>query len=131
MGNEIGNIKKITLSILHEDAHTADSQKSPVLFEMIYGIGVAGLNAFELALEGKKVGDMLRLKVLASQAEEFFGQFFPGIRMQLGLQIIPAEMTLLLEVKQVRDADNSEVVKALAKSGGHSCGGGSCDCGCS
>ncbi len=130
MVTEIGNMKKITLAVLHEKSDTTKSQESPVLFEMIYGIGMAGLNAFELALEGKKVGDMLRLKVLASQAEEFFGQFFPGLRVHLGLHIVPAEMNLLLKVKEVRDANNSEVVKALAKSGGHSCGGGSCDCGC-
>ncbi len=123
----IDTLKKVKLAILLEEA---PQKNPPVMFDMIYGLGSLGLSAFELSLAGKMIGEMVRLKVTTSQAEEFFGSFFSSIRIALGLHIIPAEMTFVIEVKDIQDAENKEVVKALATAGGHGCGGGSCDCGC-
>jgi len=127
---KIGSLHKITLALILENDDAAIPAKGPAMIEMIFGIGIGGLTPFELALEGKTVGDMLRMKVSANQADAFFGNLFQNLRMHLDLQLVPAEMSFLVEVKDVMQANNSEVVKALAQSGGHGCGGGSCDCGC-
>jgi hypothetical protein len=105
---------------------------SPVDFSFLYGIGSDGLCPFELALSEKCQGDTLRLMVGAAESREFFGHLLIPLRQAFNLRAMPESMWLQIEVTGVTDADNREVVKALAENIGHGGGcGGTCDCGCS
>jgi hypothetical protein len=65
------------------------------------------------------------------EGPEFFGHLFGPLRQVFSLQTLPETMWLQVEVTSVADADNREVVKALATAAGHAGCGGGCDCGCS
>lgn len=103
---------------------------SPMAFEFLYGIGSDGLTPFEVMLGGKAEGDTLTLAVSADDAPQFFGHFLLPLRQGLGLHLLPAEIRLDLKVTAVSDAENREVVQALARAAGHGGCGGSCGCGC-
>ncbi len=104
---------------------------TPMIFEFIYGIGAEGLEPFEVTLGDKCVGEIVVLTLAADEAPQFFGHYFGSIRQLLGLHLLPPHLSLHMTVTLVADADNREVVQALAKSTGHGGCGGSCDCGCS
>lgn len=103
---------------------------SPMAFEFLYGIGSDGLTPFEVMLGGKAEGDTLTLAVSADDAPQFFGHFLLSLRQGLGLHLLPAELCLDLKVTAVSDAENREMVQALARAAGHGGCGGSCGCGC-
>jgi hypothetical protein len=125
-------LKKVNLAILAgNEPGKFTLTPSPVVFEFLYGIGTEGLEPFELALSDKCPGESLTLTVAAGEAPVFFGHFLGLIRHLFGLHIFPSTLFLHMTVKAVADADNREVVQALARSAGHGGCGGSCDCGCS
>jgi hypothetical protein len=127
----IQHLKKVGLAILA--GHTPGQfnlTPSPMALEFLYGIGSDGLTPFEVTLGGKAEGDTLTVKVSADDAPQFFGHFFPPLRQALGLHLLPAEICLDLKVTAVTDAENREVVQALARAAGHGGCGGSCGCGC-
>ncbi|MBU1568462.1 MAG: hypothetical protein KJ630_22905 [Proteobacteria bacterium] len=127
----IQNLKKVNLAILAgSEAGQYGLTAAPVVFEFIFGIGADGLEPFEVALSAKSPGENLLLTLTADEVPQFFGRFLGPIRHLLGLHLFPPTLCLQIIVKSVVDADNREVVKALAKSTGHSGCGGSCDCGC-
>lgn len=106
----------------------------PVTFSFIYGIGRQGLTTFEENLSGKKQGDVFQFSLTSAQAQGFFGALWNPLCLAAGISLIPAEIHIRLEILDIVDADNREVVKALAGSLGHGgeaggCGG-SCGCGC-
>lgn len=131
MTPSIQHLKKVGLAILA--GHTPGKfnlTPSPMAFEFLYGIGSDGLTPFEVMLGGKAEGDTLTLAVSADDAPQFFGHFLLPLRQGLGLHLLPAEIRLDLKVTAVSDAENREVVQALARAAGHGGCGGSCGCGC-
>jgi hypothetical protein len=124
-------LKKVKLSITAGSRPGSnDLTALPLQYEFLYGIGPQGLEPFEAALHGKALGECLTVTVAASEAPAFFGRFFQPVLQLLALHTYPAELFLSLSVEQVTDAENREVVKALAREAGHGGCGGSCDCGC-
>jgi len=127
----IQHLKKVHLAVLAgSEPGDCSLTASPMTFEFLYGIGAEGLEPFEMVLSGKCPGENVELTVTAEDASVFFGRFLGSIRHLLGLHLFPATLSLLITVMAVTDADNREVVKALARSAGHGGCGGSCDCGC-
>lgn len=132
MKTTIQQLKKVRLAILAGSEPGKHSLTAiPVNFEFIYGIGAEGLEPFEVVLDDKCVGEHVVLTLAADEAPQFFGRYFGSIRQLLGLHLLPPHLSLHMTVTLVADADNWEVVQALAKSTGHGGCGGSCDCGCS
>ena len=128
----IQQLKKVRLAILASSEPEKHSlTATPIVFEFIYGIGAEGLEPFEAVLSDKCVGGHVVLTLATDEAPQFFGRFFGQIRQLLGLHLLPQALSLQMTVMAVADADNREVVQALAKSAGHGGCGGSCDCGCS
>lgn len=124
-------LKKVKLTVLAgSEPGRHNLTPSPVGFEFIYGLGAEGLEPFEMALSDKCSGDSLALTVAAGDAAAFLGRFLRPIGHLLGLHLFPSTLCLYLTVTAVADAENREVVQALARSAGHGGCGGSCDCGC-
>ena len=132
MTTTIQQLKKVSLAILAGSEPGKHSlTATPVVFGFIYGIGAEGPAPFEMVLVDKCVGEHVILTVTADEAPQFFGRFLGPIRQLLGLHLLPPSLSLHMTVMAVVDADNREVVQALAKATGHGGCGGSCDCGCS
>jgi hypothetical protein len=130
MSTTIQPLKKVRLTVLAgSKVGEYRLTPSPVVFEFLYGIGADGLTPFEMTLGEKKPGDNLTVTVAAGEASMFFGRLLGSIRNLLGLQLFPTTLSLQMTVTAVNDAENREVVQALARSTGHGCDG-SCDCGC-
>jgi hypothetical protein len=131
MASTIQHLKKVKLTILAGSEPEGHSlTPCPVVFEFLYGIGAEGLEPFEMELSDKCSGDSLALMVTAGDVSAFFGRFWRPIRQLLGLHFLPSTLCLHLTVTSVTDAENREMVHALARSAGHGGCGGSCDCGC-
>ncbi len=125
---QLKNVKLAILAGIEPEGYSLTA--SPAIFEFIYGIGTEGLEPFEVVLSDKCAGDNVVLTLTADEAPQFFGRFLRPIRQLLGLHLLPPILFLQMTVTVVADADNREVVQALAKSTGHGGCGGSCDCGC-
>jgi len=124
-------LKKVTLSLrAGSKPEKFDLIASPIALEFIYGVASDGLCPFESALHDKHEGDRLVLSVPAAETHEFFGHIFQSLHQALGLHILPGTIYFTIEVTTVADADNREVVQALAKGLAHGSCGGSCGCGC-
>ncbi len=127
----IQHLKKVGLAILAGSSPGKfNFTPVPMAFEFLYGIGSDGLTPFEVVLGGKAPGDALNLAVSADEAPQFFGHFLLPLRQGLGLHPLPGEICLELKVTAVTDAENKELVQALARAAGHGGCGGSCGCGC-
>ncbi|MFH0784875.1 MAG: hypothetical protein V2B20_23370 [Pseudomonadota bacterium] len=132
MTTSIQHLKKVKLAILAgNEAENYSLTPSPMFFEFLYGIGTEGLEPFEIAFSEKCSGESLALVLKAAEAPAFFGRFLGPVRHLLGLHSMPPTLYLHMTVMAVNDAENREVVQALATSAGHGGCGGSCDCGCS
>lgn len=131
MNDVIQQLKRVTLSLkLTHPAGEDDYVQSSTL-KFFYGIAAEGLTPFEMTLSDKRGGDRLRCEILSGQMGEYFGHLLPALRKAMGGDLISPSLSLEVEVLAVEDPDNRELVQAMAKSLGHGCGGGSCDCGCS
>lgn len=123
-------MKKLRLQISAASTPGTAPGGDPVAVEFIYGVASDGLSPFERVLSGKNKGDILSLSVAAGGAQGYFGNILGNIQQLLGLTILPPTIYLTVEIEEILDAENREIVQALAKSLSHGCGG-SCDCGCS
>jgi hypothetical protein len=110
---KIGVLKKITLSV---EAGTApdsmDLTPKSAHFEFIYGLGTSGLTPFEIQLADKTVGEEFQLHMRREEIPQVFQHlaFFP-----LNLPEDADSFYLRLKVKSVLQADQREVIKALAE----------------
>ncbi len=102
----------------------------PVDFDFIFGAGSAGFCALESALYEKSEGDKISLTIPAVEVSETFGHLRMPIFCALGIQKSADPLILEVTVAGVSDADSRELVQSIARGASHSCGGGSCDCGC-
>jgi len=123
----IENLKKVELS-LHFDEQPEGADSCQVAF--IYGLSTSGLCPFEIALHQKGIGASLPLVIPKSNLVEFFGHLYPALCGKLKLPADAAELVLSVTVMAIQTPDDKEIVQAMARSVGHSCGG-SCNCGCS
>lgn len=113
-----------------KDRDTLDLTPDPVLFDFIYGVGKEGFCAFESALFGKVAGEKSTITITADEAGEIFGHMRMQICSSLGLTKIADPFFLEITVTGVSQADNRELVQAIAKAASQGGCGGSCDCGC-
>lgn len=129
----IDNLTKVTVDIQFNDT-TADllpGQKNMLRLDFIYGVASSGLSAFEREIYNKCAGDTVSISVPRTLAPEYFGHIYQRLYQHVKSSIIPDVYNLKVSISAVQQSDEREVVKAMTQSLGHSCGGGSCDCGCS
>lgn len=123
----VGPLTKVTLELI---ATTSDSDagqkcsKSP--FTFYFGIGLDGLNDFEMKLYGLSVDQQMTMQFEAGQIKAFFGHLFCPITRALNIQ---PPFGLTIRVTSVTPATDRELVRALANKDGQV--ESSCDCGCS
>jgi hypothetical protein len=94
-------------------------QKTP--FEFVFGIGSEGLSPFEFALSGKGPGYEHEFVLTRREAEGLFQHLVPP----LFLDDIPETFTLKVRVIHIAEADQREVIRAMAEAsscGSHCCG---------
>ena len=73
-GQEVAGLKKVTLSFeVGTETDKMDLTSGPQSYELVAGIGTDGFTPFEYALLGKKVGDIVKLKVDSRGMREMFG----------------------------------------------------------
>lgn len=125
----IGGLKRVRLRIgpAGADDETGEWSGRPVSF--IYGAGSRGLTLFEQCLEGKGIGESLKIQIKQEEMATFFGHLHSGIVNGIGIQIMPREFTLLVTVDRIEEGDQREIVRAIAQALPSGCGG-ACDCGC-
>jgi hypothetical protein len=96
-----------------------DGRRAP--FEFIYGIGTGGLSPFEVHLSGQKAGHE---HAFSLNRKELDG-FFQHLAAPLFLYDVPETFTLKVRVVHIAQADQREVIKAMAEAsscGSHCCG---------
>lgn len=128
--NHIENLKKVTVSIKALDERGQVYLPRSKTLSFIYGTASEGLCPLEVALYDKNIGDSVKVDFNRASTHEFYGHLFFSFRSALGLQIIPEQLDLEITVDGVEEADNREIVKAIAKSMASGSCGGDCDCGC-
>ena len=124
--NKIESLKKITLTL--QAGTTPDTMNLPLKhpeIEFIFGLAPEGMTPFEYELVEKTEGEevLLHLKkgacnLFFEHLSSLFGDLFEE----------RDELYLKAKIDAVADAENREIVKAMADRASH--GGGGCDCGC-
>ncbi len=106
-------LKKITLSV--ETGTGTDSMdltpQSPQ-FEFIYGLGTSGLTPFEIQLADRTVGEEIQFHMRRDEIPQFFQHL---VLFPLNLPEDVDSFYLKLKIKSVLQADQREVIKALAE----------------
>ncbi len=120
----IDNLSKVTVSI-------EINGNGPTCFDYIFGISSSGLSSFELDLYKKSAGDTLTISIPGTTAPEYFGHLFRHVYQLVNLPVVPQTCDARITIVTVEPSEERDVIKAMAQSLGHSCGGGGCDCGCS
>ena len=132
MTNRIQNLSKVTVSLRAGDRENDyNLTSSSVDFDFIYGAGSGGLCGLESVLYEKGEGDIISLTVPAGGASETFGHLRQPLYCALGIRKKADPLFLEVSVTGVSEADSRELIQSIAKGVSHSCGDGSCDCGCS
>ena len=130
--NKVENLKKITLSFqAGKSPETMDLTPKSPRFEFIFALGQEGMSPFEYELVDKTEGEEVLLHIQKQTFYTFFEHLNPPI---WDLFDAGEDVYLKTKIAVVANADNREVVKALAEmtahtGGGCDCGGG-CGCGC-
>jgi hypothetical protein len=109
---KIGYLKKVNLEM------EWDGERGP--FDFVFGIGVDGLSPFEIDLEGKGAGYESAYHLTRAELNGLFQHLLPP----LFLCDIPEAFTLKIRVVGIGQADQREVIKAMAEAS--SCGSDCC-----
>jgi len=118
-------MKKITLKYTAGTAEGTDDLISPAeSCEFIYGIAPEGLTPFEYALAEKSSGDQFSCRVERNRIIETFGHVLSNMGK---FPVDQVRFYLNIEIADIQDADQRELVRALA---GTTACGGDCECGC-
>lgn len=130
---KIENLLTVTLEV---DVDTtmvgSTSQKNnSERFEFIFGAASRGLTPFELDLHGRDSGETLELSVPGTKTHDYFGHLHNKVFKNRRFSILPESFLVKARIIDVRVSEEREIVQAIAHSLSHTCGNGSCDCGCS
>lgn len=109
---KIGYLKKVNLLM------EWGGERRP--YDFIFGIGIDGLSPFEWDLEGKGVGHEGVYDLKRAELNGLFHHLIPP----LFLCDVPEVFTLKIRVVGIGQADQREVIKAMAEAS--SCGSGCC-----
>ena len=104
-----------------------DITPQPFQFEFIFGLGKEGLTPFEYELAGKREGDEVTLRLDQGDSHKTFEHLCQPFHHHLSEQ--PGSFYLKTQVVKVAQAENREVIKAMAgigSCGDHCCGDDSC-----
>ena len=120
---KIEGLKKVSLSLeAGSNAENMDLSSEPLVFEMVVGLGTEGYTPFEYELLGKETGDTIQMEITRANLCDLFGHLdvpLPEKARELGSFFLKAT------VREVKDADPTEVVRAMARNVG-GCGGSCC-----
>ena len=120
---KVEGLKKVTL-LLEAGTHEKrmDLTPEPVSFELVMGVGPEGYTTFEYELLGKKVGDILHFELQGWRFDEMFGRLaIPLPEKVRAMDVFFMKVT----VYSIEDAEQTELVRAMAGRVGD-CGGGGC-----
>ena len=109
----IGYLKRVTVQM------EWDGQRAP--FEFIFGTGAEGLSPFETHLSGKGLGYEHAFTLTRRDPDGLFQHLVPP----LFVHDIKEAFTLKIRVVHIAQADQREVIKAMAEAsscGSHCCG---------
>ena len=121
-------LKKVTLALeagtLSDDM---DLTTIPIRFTFIFGVATDGINLFEKALHAGAVDDERVIDIQPGTSNEILGHLKKDM-----LSLLPAPPPFFLKVRitHIVQAENREVIQAMATSVSDCSGGGDCDCGC-
>ena len=120
---KIEGLKKVTLLLeAGSQEKIMDLTPEPVSFELVVGVGTEGYSSFEYELLEKKVGDILHFEIQGWRFDEMFGRLaIPLPEKVRGMDVFFMKVT----VYDIKDADQSEIIRAMAGRVGH-CGGDCC-----
>jgi hypothetical protein len=131
MATTVQPLKKVTLSLSAGDGPGKFAPAAPPApLEFIFGAASDGLCPFETALAGRHEGANLAVSVKSSAAHQYFGHIFHVLGDKLGDRMADDPICLEITVIAITDADDREVVRAVAQALTHGGCGGSCGCGC-
>lgn len=123
---KVENLSKILISVLAgTQLNRSDLSPEPIKSEFIFGLGTAGLTAFEYELSGKCTGDEVSLAIRAEDVHQIFEHIC------IPLPALPESCStyyLKIRIDKIANISASEVVKAMSGLAG--CGGHDCGCGC-
>jgi len=124
--NKVKNLKKITLTF---QAGTSPAKMDLTAqhpeFEFIFGLAPEGMTSFEYELVDKTEGEEILLHLKKNALNRFFEHLSPPLG---DLFDGRDEVYLKARIAAVANAENREIVKAMADMAAHA--GGNCDCGC-
>ena len=123
---KIENLKKITLTL--QAGTTPDTMDLPLKhpeIEFIFGLAPEGMTPFEYELVEKTEGEEVLLHLRKNACSAFF-EHLSSLFWDLFEE--RDELYLKAKIDAVADAENREIVRAMAERAAH--GGGGCDCGC-
>jgi hypothetical protein len=120
---KVDALKKVTL-LLEAGGREGkmDLTPEPFSFEFVVGVEPEGYTPFEYELMEKKVGDILRLEIQGWRFDEMFGRL--GVPLPEGMKAMDV-FFLKVTVSDVEDADQTDIIRAMAGRVGD-CGGGCC-----
>jgi len=128
---KIDNLSKVGLEIqFKSSAAPSTDSGAPIILDFIYGVASSGLSLLEQKLYQKEVGTSIQMSIPRASAAEAFGHAYTSFCKSLTKRVVPDMLELTITVISVSNAQEREVIQAIAQSVGHGCGGGSCDCGC-
>lgn len=121
---KIEGFKKVTLLLeAGSREKLMDLTPEPVSFELVVGVGPEGYTTFEYELLDKKVGDILHLEIQGRRFDEMFGR----LAVPLPEKVRHMDVFFMkVTVYNIEDADQTEIVRAMAGRVGDCGGGGGC-----
>ncbi len=121
---KIEGLRKVTLLLeAGSREKLMDLTPEPVSFELVVGVGPEGYTTFEYELLDKKVGDILYLEIAGWRFDDMFGRLAVPLPEKVrGMEVFFMKVT----VYKIEDADQSEIVRAMACRVGDCGGGGGC-----
>jgi len=120
--DRVDNLRTVTVSIeAGKTAATMDLTPTPEECEFVFGVGSQGLTPLEFELAGKNVGE----EVFIHLERDGLGDTFQHVPIPRFLLSRPPDgCWLKLRIVGVREADQREIIKALAELAG--CGSQCC-----
>lgn len=123
---KVGNLKKIILTFqAGTSANAMDLTPKDPEFSFIFGLAPEGMTPFEYELVDKTEGEEILLYLKKNALDRFFEHLSPPLG---DLFDGRDEVYLKARIAAVANAENREIVKAMADMAAHA--GGNCDCGC-